>query len=365
MPNQLSLFIENLQGGGAERVMVNLANSMAEAGHFVDLVLVHSKGPYLETVSNKVQIIDLKIRRFREVLPALVRYLKQERPEAMLSALENANVASVIAKKLTNVKTRLVLSEHTTPSQHYKHSTRQPWKSFTHWGGYFYRQADAVVGVSKVVAEDLITTMGIPRKKVHFIYNPIDTSTITKLSTQEVNHPWFADSSIPVLLAVGRLTPPKDYPTLIRSFALVHKERPVRLLILGEGEERNTIEALVRQLGLNQAVALPGFATNPYAYMKRSSIFLLSSAWEGFGMVLAEAMAVGTPIVSTDCPSGPAEILEDGKWGTLVPVGDPSALAKAILKTLVNPIIPTLESVERFGIKIASEKYINLLLGNL
>ena len=148
------------------------------------------------------------------------------------------------------------------------------------------------------------------------------------------DHPWFAPGAPPVILGAGRLTEQKDFPTLIRAFALVRKKHPARLMILGEGEERSKLETLVQELGLEKEVSLPGFVDNPYKYMKRAAVFVLSSRWEGFPNVLVEAMALGTPVVSTDCPNGPAEILENGKWGELVPVGETQSLASAVLRTL-------------------------------
>lgn len=362
MPGQIAFFIENMQGGGAERVMLNLANHTASLGHKVDLVLVHPKGPYIPMVSSQVRVVDLKVRRFREVMPSLIRYFNREKPKAMLSALENANVAAVIARELTGSKTRLVLSEHTTPSQHYKHSPRQMWSSFTRWGGFFYRRADAVVGVSKSVAEDLIQTMRVPEEMVSTIYNPVITPDIAQLAMQPIDHPWLAKLDIPVILAVGSLRQLKDYPTLIRGFSYVRRARPARLIILGEGPERTNLQALINNSGLQDDVDLHGFVTNPYAYMKRASVFVLSSAWEGFGNVLVEAMALGTPVVSSDCPSGPAEILRHGKWGRLVPVGDSRALAEAILETLDNPIKPMPEAIERFKVDYGAMQYLKLLL---
>jgi len=177
-----------------------------------------------------------------------------------------------------------------------------------------------------------------------------------------LNHPWFAPGEPPVILSVGRLTKQKDYPTLIRAFALVHRERPARLMILGEGEERPKLEALIQELSLDDDVSLPGFVDNPYAYMARSAVFVLSSAWEGLPTVLIEAMAVGTPVVATDCPSGPAEILEGGKWGKLVPVGDVEALAEAIARKISSPMQKSrLDVCERFRMDKVIAQYIYIL----
>jgi glycosyltransferase involved in cell wall biosynthesis len=201
-------------------------------------------------------------------------------------------------------------------------------------------------------------------EKIKVIYNPVITPELFARAEEPLDHPWFRPGEPPVVLGVGRLTQAKDFPTLIRAFALVRKERPARLMILGEGEERPKLEALVRELRLEEDVALPGFVDNPYKYMKRAAVFVLSSRWEGFGIVLVEAMALGTPVVATDCPSGPAEILENGKWGRLVPPGDPEALAKAILDTLeggVSRVKATTNVQKRFSMIAIVEQYLKVL----
>jgi glycosyltransferase involved in cell wall biosynthesis len=226
----------------------------------------------------------------------------------------------------------------------------------------FYPLADAVVACSKGVAEDLVQNMKVPRERVHVIYNPTDPEIEAK-AQEPVDHPWFKNSKIPVILCVARLAPEKDLPTLIRAFSIVRKERPAKLVILGEGSERAKLEALVKELGLEGDVWMPGFVDNPFKFMKRATVFALSSKFEGFGMVIAEALAVGTPVVSTDCPSGPAEILGGGKWGKLVPVGDYEKLAEAILETIENP--PDREKLKErgrdFSLDRIGQQYLQLI----
>ena len=164
------------------------------------------------------------------------------------------------------------------------------------------------------------------------------TPELEDLAAETPAHPWLRDPKVPVCLAAGRLCPQKDYPTLIRAFATLAETRPLRLLILGDGPDRADLESLIRQLGLADRVALPGFAENPFSAMARAGVFVLSSAWEGLPGVLIQAMACGTPVVATDCPSGPREVLVDGRYGPLVPVGDPEALAQAIGETLDRPL---------------------------
>lgn len=331
---KIALFIPSLRGGGAERVMLNLARGFAERGYKVDLVLAKAEGPYLSQVPDNVRVIDLKSRRVLYSLPGLIRYVRQERPEALLSSLDHANIVALWAKKLSQVPTRVVVSVHSTLSKASTNATSIRARLIPLWVRVFYPGVDAVVAVSKGVAEDLIRLTNLRREKVHVIYNPVITPELFAKADEPLDHPWFDPSEPPVVLSVGRLTPAKDYSTLIRAFALVRKEMPARLMILGEGEERPKLEALIKELRLEQDVALPGFVNNPYKYMRHATVFVLSSRWEGFGNVLVEAMALGTPVVSTDCPSGPSEILDGGKHGKLVPVGDPNLMAKAILETL-------------------------------
>ena len=361
---KIALFLPSLRGGGAERVMVNLARGFVERGLRVDLVLAKAEGPYLSQVPKEVRVVDLGARRVLYSLPGLVRYLRRERPQAMLSALNHANIVAIWAKLLARVQTRLVVAEHSTLSRSTENASSVRAKLLPFLIKTFYPYADAVVAVSRGVAEDLVTTTKLPMEKIKVIYNPVITPELFAKAEEPLDHPWFRPGEPPVVLGVGRLTQAKDFPTLIRAFALVRKERPARLMILGEGEDRPKLEALVRELRLEEDVALPGFVDNPYKYMKRAAVFVLSSQWEGFGNVLVEAMACGCPVVATDCPSGPAEILENGKWGRLVPPGDPEALAKAILDTVergVSRVEAATNVQKRFSMIAIVEQYLKVL----
>lgn len=287
-----------------------------------------------------------------------MRYLRQERPKALLSALDHANVVALWSQKLARVPTRVVVSVRSTPSQSAANAKSLRTRFMPLWIRPFYPWAHAVVAVSQGVAEDLVRLTGLPNEKVRVIYNPVVTPELFTMAEEPLEHPWFAPDQPPVILGVGRLTAAKDYPTLIRAFAQVRKERPARLMILGEDEECPKLEALVRELDLVEDVAMPGFVENPYKYMKRAGVFVLSSAWEGFGNVLVEAMALGTPVVSTDCPNGPAEILEGGKWGKLVPVGD---LARAIVVGLGGKRDCAIERAMRFNLEKITEEYGEIL----
>jgi glycosyltransferase involved in cell wall biosynthesis len=364
MPEQIAIFAPSLSGGGAERVMVNLAGAFTKRGLKVDLVLAKAQGPCLAAVPPEVRLVDLRASSILASVPQLVRYLRQEQPTALLSALDHANVIALWARRLAGVPDRVVVSVHSTLSIAAQHAPRIRGQLMPFFARRFYPWADIVVAVSKGVAEDLAECTGLPRERIQVIYNPVVTSEINSLAESPLDHPWFVPGEPPLVLGAGRLSAEKDFPTLIRAFARARQQRGARLVILGEGEERPDLEALIRELGLGADVALPGFVDNPYAYMARAAVLVLSSRWEGFGNVLAEAMACGTPVVSTDCPSGPAEILEGGRWGPLVPMGDVAALTEAILAQL-DSTAPAgmVESVTaRFHEDRIVEQYLDVLM---
>lgn len=337
MTKHIAIFLPSLRGGGAERVMVTLANGFAARGFRTDLVLAQAVGPYLEEVAANVRVVDLGSSRVALSLLPLMRYLRQSRPMAMLSALGHANVIAAVAKQLSGVKTRLVVSERSTLSDEVIRNRTGRSRLLPFMMTKTYRFADSIVAVSEGSAHALSERIGVSQNAVRIIYNPIDCERIRGLSLEPPEHPWFRENGLPIVLAAGRLTAAKDHKTLIRAFARVRQQRTARLLILGEGACRNELEALVKTLGLDDYVSMPGFANNPFQYMRRAQLFVLSSAWEGLPGVLLQAMACGTRVVSTNCKSGPSEILEHGKWGDLVPVGDVEALAGSIVRNLDAP----------------------------
>lgn len=358
---RIAFYMPSLAGGGAQRVFLHLARGFAERGYEVHLVLARAQGPYLPQVPPSVRMIDLGASRVLASLPGLVRYLRDEQPYALLSALDHANAVAVCARKVARVPTRVIVTVHSTPSQVVANARTLRMRLMPLWTRFFYRWADRVVAVSQGVAHELVHYVGVSPEKVKVIYNPIVTPELFEKAEEPLDHPWFRDSEPPVILGVGRLTKPKDFPTLIRAFALVRQQRPVRLMILGEGEERPELERLIRELGLEEDVALPGFVQNPYPYMKRAAVFVLSSRWEGLPTVLVEAMAIGTPVVATDCPSGPREILQDRQWGCLAPVGDSASLAECILYTLNHPRRVPETILERFLLQAVLEEYHSLV----
>jgi glycosyltransferase involved in cell wall biosynthesis len=329
---RLAMFLPSLRGGGAERMMVNLLRGMTDAGIPVDLVLAQAEGTFLSDVPPSVRVIDCRASHVRHAIWPLARYLRRERPYGLLSRLCHANVAAAIARMLARVDTRLMMIEDSTLSANIAVGGLP--RTMVELMRRLYPRADAIAAVSEGVARDLEIQLGLSLGRVRVIYNPVVDASLLSRAQLPPTHDWLDRPEVPVFLAVGRLNVAKDYETLLRAFAILRAQRPARLLILGEGEERRRLEMLVAQLGLQSDVQLPGFSDNAYAAMRCASAFVLSSRFEGLPGVLIEALACGCPVVSTDCPSGPAEILAGGKYGLLAPTGNPTALSCAMLEVL-------------------------------
>ncbi|HBB33981.1 MAG TPA: glycosyl transferase, partial [Cyanobacteria bacterium UBA9273] len=319
-------------------------------------------GPYLKQVPSEVRLVDLKAPWVLASLPKLVGYLRRERPKALLAVLHYPCEIALWAKSLSGVPTRVVVSERNTLSMQAQYMPELSVRLTPLMARLFYPWADGIVAISQGVAEDLARVTNLPLGRIQVIYNPAVTPEVLRQAQEPVDHPWFQPGEPPVVLGVGRLRPQKDFPTLIRAFARVRQVQLARLVILGVGPEQASLEALVAELGLEKDIAWLGFANNPYAYMARAAVFVLSSAWEGLGNVLIEAMAVGTPVVSTNCKSGPAEILDGGKYGWLTPVGDSEAMAEAIVKVLsghAKPVPPGW--LEQFTLEACTQRYLDTL----
>ena len=361
MNARIAFFLPSFRGGGAERVMITLAQGLAARGLAADILDAQHEGPNLPAPSDGIRIVDLKAHRVLAALTKLARYLRDERPDAMLAALPHSNVVATWARALARVPTRLVVSEHTIPSLSAAHSEQLRARVLPFFMRRAYPKADAIVAVSEGVARDLAALLRVRRERITRIYNPVVTPGLTARAREPLDHAWFRDAEAPVVLAAGRLVPAKDYECLLRAFAAVRARRPARLMILGEGSERPRLERLAATLNIDADVQMPGFVENPYRYMSRAAVFVLTSRWEGFGNVLVEAMACGTAVVSTDC-YGPREILEDGRHGLLVPVGDPDALAGAIEAQIDGPLAPPAAGhAATFSVEAAIDRYREIL----
>lgn len=366
--NHIAIFIPDLRGGGAERSMVNLATGFTEIGLTVDLVLASASGPYLSLLPPSVKVVDLGVPRTVSALPKLVHYLRSTRPEALLSALDHANIVALLAKRVVGGNLRVAVSVRNTLSAEARDAGFFNSKILPKLVGILYPWADEIINVSGGVADDLANVTGIPRSRMRVIYNPVVSESMAAQARQAPDHPWLAPGEPPVVLAVGRLTPQKDYPTLLRAFAKARASVRSRLVILGEGDERVKLEELSKELGIDRDVSLAGFQENPFSFMARAGVFVLASRFEGLPGVLIQALACGCPVVSTDCPSGPREILDGGRWGSLVPVGDVDALAQAIESTLSRrasgeDLTPPAESWAPYEVVGAARRYAEAVFG--
>lgn len=331
---RVALLLPLLVGGGAERVTLNLIEGLEELDCEVNLVVFAARGELVDAVPEKTKLVDLRSGRALLTPLPLARYLRRERPDLLVCVEGHASLAALAAKRLARSGTKLLLTEHIALP---KTPTGLKDRVFRRLACATYKDATAVVAVSEGVADSVAAHVGIPRESISVIMNPVLTKRFWKLAEGSVTHAWYQPGQPPVVLGVGRLVPQKDFPNLINAFARVRRERDARLVILGEGPDRKELEALVTDLGMSESVLLPGFVDNPVSYMANSAVFALSSVREGLPTVLIEALAIGTPVVSTDCESGPQEILEGGRLGALVPVGDSGALAAAIIAALDAP----------------------------
>lgn len=325
-------------------------------------MLARAQGPLLRDVPDSVRLIDLHSPRVVIGLPALVRYLRRERPEVLFGIISNAALAAVLAVRLAGGRTLAIVSEHTMISSIVCSTRRLRHRMIVPSARWLYPRADGLVAVSEAVAEDIARTTGVERERIRVIPNAVLRPELRTLALRSVAHPWFAPGQPPVLLGVGSLSASKDFSTLIRAFAELRRRHRARLLILGEGEERRRLEDLIRRLDLQADVQLAGFVANPFAYMAKSAMLVLSSVREGLPSVLIEALALGTPVVATDCPSGPRELLGDGRYGALVAPGDVRGLAEQMGQVLVRPLPVAPASFGRnYSPDVVVERYIDLL----
>lgn len=369
----VSLLLLTLPTDGVCRVILNLAQGFLARGLKVDVVVLKAEGDALAWIPPGVRIVELNPAINPEsgkqkllYMFSLIGYLRKVQPTAIIVGRDLINLGS-IAKYLAMVSTRVILVCHTNLCQYIQNSPDAVKKSPTtfllkRFLG-FYDLADEIVAVSQGVANGLAQLAKRPLKRVRVIYNPVVTTQLLAKAEEPVDHPWFAAGEPPVIVSVGRLQALKDFPTLIRAIAQIRQQMPVRLMILGDGEQRTSLEALIDETGLSSEVALPGFVSNPYAFMSKAAACVMSSVLEGLPTVLIESLAVGTPVISTDCPSGPAEILDHGKYGSLVPIGDSEALAQAIIATLTRATNTELlqQRARDFSLDAVVDSYIDLI----
>lgn len=338
---KISFLLTGPNGGGAERALINVANYVARCSeHEVDIVLgKQSHGPLRDLIDTRIEVVSLAAGRARRIPGPLNAYVRTAQPDVLVSGLLVLDVLSLTARALRGWPTKVLISVQNHPAVSARGapvlSPERVWPLLIR---LLYRRADCIVAASTGVAASVAKLLARPVAAVPVVPNPALAPGFAEAAATEPDHPWFHDGGPPVLLAAGRLTPQKDFGTLLSAFADLVRRCPARLIVIGDGEQRAQLEELARRLDVADRVAFPGYITNPYPWMRRSSLFVLSSRWEGFANVVAEALACGAPVVATECESGPAEILDGGKYGRLVPVGDPSRMATAMAEALAAPV---------------------------
>lgn len=324
--------------GGAEKVFVSLANKFARSGLNVDLVVVRRSGPLVAELDCKIRVTYLSGgREIWSRFPAICRYLASAQPEVVLSAFVQVNVMVVLARRITWARCRVVISEHSMFSVSHGSNNRvsRRQRLFPCLARFAYPLADEIVAVSDGVADDLADVTGLARDRITVVYNPVEQTHVRR---REASGRGENKTATARLVCCGRLEPAKDFPTLIYSLQRLSKSRAVHVDLLGDGSQEEALKMLAKQLGVDELITFHGYVADPFEFYQCADVFVLSSAWEGFGNVLVEAMACGLPVVSTNCPSGPAEILANGAYGPLVPPGNAIALAEAIASVLDNPV---------------------------
>lgn len=362
-PWRLALFLATSGHSGVDRIMKNFIGELAKRPVTVDLLQVQGHGPYLEDVPANVRVVALGTRHVQSSLLRLAHYLRSENPDAFLCDKDRVNRTALLAATMAGYQGRLVVRLGTTVSKNlegrgFAHRLLQYWSIRR-----LYTRAYAVAVPSQGAAEDLHAIASFPPGFVRVLPSPVVSDAIHALSQEPIDHPWFASDAAPVILGAGELCERKDFATLLCAFAALSRHTESRLVILGKGKKRAALEKLAQELGIADRVWFPGFVSNPYAYMAKARLFVLSSTCEGLPVVLMEALALGIPVVSTDCPSGPREILEDGRYGPLVPVKSSDRLAEAMAHVLAHP--PGKEklmaAVSRYHVQSATDAYLQLL----
>jgi len=336
IPRHVVLYVPDLSAGGAERAALNLLEALPGPDLRVTLLLNRREGPLLATLPPGAAVVSLEARRTLLAVPRLAAFLRRERPDVLISYLEFNNIAAIWANRMAGRPTKIVASHHVTMSSFNGNAQSFKRRLVPLLYQLSLPVADHVVAVSRGVAQGMPQSLG-RRSRLSVIENPIVRARYREMAAASLGHPWFAQDQPPIVLGVGRLVPQKNFSLLLEAFSLVAARRPARLVLLGEGPLREQLLMQIERLGLGQCATILPVDPNPWPYMKGARAVVLSSLYEGFGNVLVEAMAVGTPVVSVDCPDGPAEILGNGRWGRLVPLGDAPALAAAIAETLDNP----------------------------
>jgi glycosyltransferase involved in cell wall biosynthesis len=364
-PADVALVVGTFEGGGAERIQINLAEYFLSKGLEVDFVVCRNTGPLAQLIPNGVRIVSLEAGRVLFGLSRYLEYLRAARPRAVLSSVENANIVACFGKRMSRHDHKLYIRIDNLLVQ-----GRSIWRELPRWWRLLlvaaaYGAATGIIAITGDIRKQLKALLWIGHQRILLMYNPVITSRFEALSLEEAPLLSGMDPDRKTVIAVGRLHRQKDFRTLLKAFGLVRQAYDSQLLILGEGPERDALRAEAEVLGISDRVHMPGFIANPLPYVRNASVYVMSSAWEGLPGALIEALATGTPVVCTDCSSGPREILADGAFGALVPVGDASELSQEILEALRSPHKGVSEALamhlKNFGLAQAGDQYLKLV----
>lgn len=364
MTNKKKLFIvrPSMSYGGADRVTLTLLENLPQDEYDISLILMRAEGAFLEDIPKHVRLINTNSKNLWLYTFPLLKILKNEKPDIVFSTCGGANMPlSLAASIVPNKKFKLILSERNILFPPGKNKLKRSLMMLAK--RLFYNAADHHTAVSKGVKEEMIKAFALKAEQISVVDNPVITLQLLAQSKEEVNHPWFKkDRSIPVILHAGRFVYQKDHQTLIEAFKILNEKTEARLFLMGEGPLKKEIQSLVKSYDLESPVEFAGFDKNPFKYMSKCDVFVLSSHHEGMPGVLVQAMACGAPCVSTDCPTGPNEIIKsDLNNGKLVPVGDSKQMATAIEEVLNNPLQNIEKGVERFKLEVALNSYLKVI----
>ncbi|MDW0116281.1 glycosyltransferase [Sporosarcina thermotolerans] len=354
MKRKIAFLIPSLRGGGAERVTVNIIRNLDPNKFDIKLILLKKEGPYLRDLPENIEVVDLNTTRVRNSLIPLIKVLNIIRPDVIFSTMGHLNIAVLAIKYFIKGNPKIIVREANTPSK----DIRRNKKMFTFLYKYLYPKADLIIAQCDEMKNDIMHFSNVKGENIQYIYNPLDINNIREMSVGI--SPYYG--KMVNFLSVGRLTQQKGFDTLINAFTIVSKNIPnAHLTILGEGELKSTLQTQVNVLGMREKVSFVGFKNNPYPYYKNADVFVLSSRWEGFPNTLLEALACGVKVVSTNCKSGPYEILGGNEYGNLSEEGDYKSLAKEMIASHIE-VNKTGNRADVFDIKHIIKKYESIFL---
>ena len=329
---KITFFIPNLRVGGAENVLRMMINALIDRypQYTVSLCLASANGEIASKIDKRITIINFSRSNVRYCLYDLIQYFRREKPDCFVVSLDYANIIASFAHKLSRSKSKLILWEHSVTSIHSQTTISKFFILRYFLVNYFYKRAHYIIAVSKGIAKDMVSNFCIPEEKLYIIYNPIECNEIIQLANQKEVDCYPKIDKEQYIISVGRLVQAKNYPLLINAYSLLAENNVFKLIIVGDGPEKQHLQQLISELNLDGRVVLVGHLNNPFPLMKNAESVILSSSWEGFSLVLIETLALKKNIVSTDCPSGPREILGNGEFGLLVPMNNPEKLAEGI-----------------------------------